>query len=165
MSTISVNVNLITKRNDSLLNRCYKDFCDKDNECQQYDMHKICEQKKCRCDEDYSENSYDKKCYYSYEFNWLWFLLIIPVLILIIIILMVRKKYFSRFHQSNQDIDSSPTHTEIPLSIIPQDTRFNDPPPAYSTNYMNPCQPIQSNQFSPNRLQNVDDPPPPYSIK
>jgi hypothetical protein len=88
----------------------------------------------------------------------------IPGLVLFMVILRVYRTYIYCTHQSNQDIDSPPTYTEAPLSIISQDARFNDPPPAYSTNYINPCQPIQSNH-SPNHLQNVDDPPPPYSIK
>ncbi len=150
-------------RMDYRWNACNTYSCSNDSECQQYDKHRICDFL-CICESGYSENSLNKICYHTHKRSWLWMLFTIPGLVLFMVILRVYRTYIYCTHQSNQDIDSPPTYTEAPLSIISQDARFNDPPPAYSTNYINPCQPIQSNH-SPNHLQNVDDPPPPYSIK
>jgi hypothetical protein len=158
------------KKNDDS-NDCNYYYCKNDFECQQYDEHRICEQNKCRCDDEYSEDSYNKKCY---KFNWLWLLLILPILILFIVVFIVYRKYFSRSQHSNEDIGSPPTYTEIPLSIISQNFPIHDPPPPYFTNFSNTYhsnninrspEHIQRNEIESNHSENIEDPPPPYSIK
>jgi hypothetical protein len=162
------------KKKDYILNICYY-HCSDNSECQKYDEHRICDQEKCVCDYGYVEYFYDKKCYNNIKFNWLWSLLLIPALIILFICIMAYRIYIIRSKQCYQDIDSLPTRTEISLSIISQNVRIPDPPPAYSTYFLNNHHPNlsinsspefnQYNQFSSNNSQSVEDPPPPYPIK